>query len=164
VCAGLDFLDGIGLPRVRRRTAALAALLERELRVLHHRDGRPLVRVYGATEGRGPTVTFNVLDAAGGVVPYAVVEERARRAHVSVRGGCFCNPGAAEAAFGFPAEETARCLEETRRAGWSIPRFARCLGGRAVGAVRASLGIPSNEHDVARLVEVVAGMRDSASS
>jgi selenocysteine lyase/cysteine desulfurase len=155
VCAGLDFLDAVGMERVQRRTGALAALLESELRALRHRDGRPLVQLYGAPDGRGATVTFNVLDAAGHAVPYALVEERARRAHVSVRGGCFCNPGAAEAAFGFPAEETARCLEATRRTGWSIPRFAACLGGRAVGAVRASLGVPSNEADVRRLVDVV---------
>jgi selenocysteine lyase/cysteine desulfurase len=156
VCAGLDFLDGVGLARVGRRTAALAERLERDLRALRHRTGLPLARVYGPAEGRGAVVTFNVLDAAGAVVPYAEVEERARRAHVSVRGGCFCNPGAAEAAFGFPADETARCLEATRRAGWSIPRFAACMRGRAVGAIRASLGLPSNEHDVRRLVDVVA--------
>jgi selenocysteine lyase/cysteine desulfurase len=156
VCAGLDFMDEVGLERVGRHAGVLAARLEGELRALRHRNGAPAVRVYGARDARGATVTFNVLDAAGAAVPYAEVEERARRARVSVRGGCFCNPGAAEAAFGFPAEETARCLEATRRAGWSIPRFAACMRGRAVGAVRASLGVPSNESDVRRLVEVVA--------
>lgn len=34
------------------------------------------------------------------MVPYARVEAQAREARVSVRGGCFCNPGAAEHAFG----------------------------------------------------------------
>jgi selenocysteine lyase/cysteine desulfurase len=162
VCAGLDFLDSVGLDRVQRHTTALADLLVRELAALRHDDGRPLVRLYGPADRRGcgATVTFNVLDAAGAAVPFAAVEERARAARVSVRGGCFCNPGASEAAFGFPADDTRRCLDATRRAGWTLPRFAECMRGRAVGAVRASLGIPSNAADVHRLVGVVASMRD----
>ena len=70
----------------------------------------------------GGTVAFNVLDARGDVVPYEEVEARARAAGISVRGGCFCNPGASERAFGFVAERAARCLEETTRSGWSVSR------------------------------------------
>jgi selenocysteine lyase/cysteine desulfurase len=100
-------------------------------------------------------VTFNVLRPDGRAVPYLAVEQRARNARVSVRCGCFCNPGASEQAFGFPAEETARCLAATSKSGWSIPKFAECMDGYAVGAIRASLGIPSNCEDLERLVEVV---------
>ena len=158
VGAGLDFLDGLGLGRVRARVATLTARLVAALGALTHRDGAPLVRLYGPTDPceRGGTVTFNVLDARGGVVPFAVVEARARAARVSVRGGCFCNPGASEAAFGFPADATLRCLEATTRRGWSLERFAECLRGHAVGAVRASVGIPTSDVDLDRLVDVVA--------
>jgi selenocysteine lyase/cysteine desulfurase len=163
VPAGLDWLDAIGVSRIGHHAGALAALLARELRRLRHHDGRAMIRVYGPAgdRDRGATVAFNVLDARGAPVPFDVVEERARAARVSVRGGCFCNPGAAEAAFGFPPEETARCLEATRKSGWSLPRFAACLGGRiAVGAVRASFGAPSNAADVERLVGVLEGLRE----
>lgn len=157
VGAGLDFLDGIGLDAVRRHVARLTARLLTGLGALTHADGSPLVRLYGPPDlrERGGTVTFNVLDARGDAIPFAVVEARARAARVSVRGGCFCNPGAAEAAFGFPPEVTARCLASTARAGWSLERFAGCLRGRAVGAVRASVGIPTNEADLDRLLAVV---------
>jgi len=160
VPAGLDWLDAVGVARIGRHAGALAALLASELRSLRHRNGRPAVRLYGPADGRdrGATLAFNVLDARGRAVPYCRVEERARQARVSVRGGCFCNPGAAAAAFGFPPEATVRCLDAARRDGWSLDRFADCLGGLPVGAVRASLGIPSNAADVERLVEVVAGM------
>jgi selenocysteine lyase/cysteine desulfurase len=160
VSAGLDFLEHVGLDRVRRRTGALGASLAASLGALRRRDGGPLVALYGPADGRdrGATLAFNVLDARGRAVPYCRVEERARQARVSVRGGCFCNPGAAAAAFGFPREATVRCLDAARRDGWSLDRFSDCLGGRPVGAVRASLGIPSNAADVERLVEVVAGM------
>ena len=94
------------------------------------------------------------------VVPYQRVEARALEHGVSVRGGCFCNPGAAERAFGFPGSESAACLQRARRG--ILYRAIRGVPGAgvAVGAVRASLGVPSNEADVARLVAVVAEYRN----
>ncbi len=161
VTAGLEFLETIGMGRITEHVATLTALLIDRLRKLRHQDGAPMIRVYGPVElrSRGGTVAFNVVDEHGATVPFPVVEARARAALVSVRGGCFCNPGASEAAFGFPAERAARCLERTAREGFSIPRFADCMTGYAVGAIRASLGISSNEHDVLRLVSVLGDMR-----
>jgi selenocysteine lyase/cysteine desulfurase len=47
-------------------------------------------------------------------------------------------------------------MDRARREGFTVERFAACLGGDiAVGAVRASLGIASNAADIARLVDVV---------
>jgi selenocysteine lyase/cysteine desulfurase len=53
-------------------------------------------------------------------------------AGICVRTGCFCNPGAAEAAFGFTGRDPSQ-----------MP------GG---GAVRASVGLPSNLDDVRRFL------------
>jgi selenocysteine lyase/cysteine desulfurase len=161
VIRGLDFLDEIGMPRIRRHVTALASRLVSRLRSLTHDDGAPLVRLYGPRDRYdcGGTIAFNVLDRMGDALPYELVEERARIAGVSVRGGCFCNPGASEAAFGFIPDRTAACIAETRRAGWSLSDFARrmreCRGAHATGAVRASLGIASSESDIERLIEVV---------
>ena len=154
---GLAFLEALGMTNVERHVTRLALELLDALLALRHRNGAPLVRVYGPTDAidRGATVAFNVLDAAGAPVPFLAVEERACSARISVRGGCFCNPGASEAAFGFPPERTASCLESTSRDGWSIPRFAECMHGYAVGAVRVSFGIPSNDDDLRRLVALV---------
>jgi selenocysteine lyase/cysteine desulfurase len=161
VIDGLDFLDGIGMSNVRRHVGALTDELVEALHALTHRDGSPLVRVYGPRDRYdcGGTVAFNVLDPRGDVVPYQEVELRARAAGISVRGGCFCNPGASEAAFGFVAEKAARCLEETTRAGWNVREFAQrmkeCGGAQAVGAIRASVGVASNESDIARLIRML---------
>ena len=133
VIRGLDFLDEIGMARIRRHVVALAGSLVEQLRALTHADGSPMIRLYGPRDRYdcGGTVTFNVLDARGQAVPYELIEERARRAGVSVRGGCFCNPGAAEACgLGY--------------------------GAPVPGAVRASSGIASDARDVSRLVDVVA--------
>jgi selenocysteine lyase/cysteine desulfurase len=166
VIDGLDFLDELGMPNVRRHVGVLTEQLVTELRALTHRDGSPLVRVYGPRDRYdcGSTVAFNVLDERGEVVPYGEIEARARELGISVRGGCFCNPGASEIAFNFVAERAVRCVEATRREGWSVPEFARrmkeCGGADAVGAIRASIGVASNEADVARLVKMLAEISD----
>ena len=150
------------MTRLRRWVAGLTGQLLDGLGGLRRRDGAPAVEVYGPgdTEARGGTVAFNLLDSAGRPMPYEVVESAAGEAGVSVRGGCFCNPGAAEVAFRMPPRQTMDCLEKLRT-GFTLPRFRDCLGGTVpVGAVRASLGVASAPEDVARLVEVLQGLLD----
>ena len=165
VIRGLDFLDGVGMPRIRRHVASLTTQLVARLRALTHDDDSPMIRVYGPRDRYdcGGIVAFNVLDVRGEAMPYEFVEEHARRAGVSVRGGCFCNPGASEAAFGFDPVRTAACIAETQRAGWNLGDFASrmraCGGAHAIGAVRASFGLASNERDLERLVEVLGELR-----
>ena len=163
---GFALLDEVGLPRLSAHVATLTRYLLDELAALHHPGGRPVVQLYGpggpgrgprgpgAADGRGGTVAFNVCDDRGRAIPYAAVEARARTAGVALRGGCFCNPGAAEAAFGLPPGELAACLAASADE-FSVMRLAACLG-RAVGAVRLSLGLANHRADVDRAVAVVA--------
>lgn len=156
--AGFDLLESVGMARIGAHVSRLGATLLDGLLGLRHRNGARVVRLYGPRESRdrGATIAFNVLDARGGVVPFARVIERARERNVAVRAGCFCNPGASEAAFGFPPARTRQCLESLRE-DFTIERFGECLGSDvAVGAVRASLGIASDAEDVRRALEVVA--------
>ena len=87
-------------------------------------------------------------------MPYTAVEASARDAAVALRGGCFCNPGAAEAAFGLDPAALSACLAASGDDASPI-RIAACLG-RAVGAVRLSLGLASNRRDLDRALAVVA--------
>ncbi|QBB71088.1 aminotransferase class V-fold PLP-dependent enzyme [Pseudolysobacter antarcticus] len=163
VIAGLNFLTEIGGARIALRTRELTRIFLHGLRAQTHANGAPLARIYGpgGSDDAGATLTFNVLRADGRVVPYAEFEQRARTAGVALRGGCFCNPGAAEAAFGFDAAATARCFDAAA-SDFSIPRFSACLGSdTAVGALRASFGIPTNNRDIARALEVVASFAHS---
>ena len=105
---------------------------------------------------RGGTVTFNV-----SALPYSEVETTATKARVSVRGGCFCNPGAAEMAFGLDASRIRECCE-TLGDTFTPARFAACAK-TAVGAVRASIGMANNERDIDRLVAVIASLTSSIS-
>lgn len=155
---GFELLAEVGMERLQRRVAQLTALLLDQLAALRHRDGSRAVIVHGprTRAARGGCVAFNVRDRRGAIVPYEHVEARARSARVSLRGGCFCNPGAAERAFDSPASEAARCQDESRQSGFSIARFRDCLRGRAVGALRISVGLATLERDVERGVQVMA--------
>jgi selenocysteine lyase/cysteine desulfurase len=160
--AGFDLLERVGMARIGAHVARLGAALLDGLLGLTHTDGSPLVVLYGprAFRERGATIAFNVVDRRGRVVPFAPVIERARERNVAVRAGCFCNPGASEAAFGWPADGSRKCYDAGRDA-FTIEQFGECLGPDvAVGAVRASLGIASNAEDVRRAVEVVASFAE----
>jgi len=160
LASGFDLLERAGMRRISAHVLDLTSQLLRGLQSLRHSNGRPVVRIYGPCDltDRGGVVAFNALDASGQPIPYPVIEQRMVEAGVSVRGGCFCNPGAAEAAFGFDARGSAECLDQLD-SGFTVERFASCLGGgTAVGAIRASLGLANNADDVRRAIEVVAGV------
>ena len=164
---GFKLLDEVCMRRLNTHVMRLTAYLLDGLRSLKHSNGSPLVKIYGpdSMRDRGPTIAFNVLDAKGCAIPFSNVEARARDDGVSLRGGCFCNPGASESAFGFSAEETARCLDQISETGFSVERLAHCLGaGVPVGAVRASLGLPSNIADVDQVLAVVLSYSTGATA
>lgn len=166
VPAGLDFLEEVGLERIGAHVERLTARLLDALVALRHSNGAPLIELYGprTLEARGGSVAFNVRDPAGRVVDRAVVEARAAAAGVALRTGCFCNPGAAEAAFRYGAVEAYRCFHALSPAEFTLQQFATCMDDKPVGAVRASLGIASDDSDVNRLIEVLAGFRDEAAA
>jgi selenocysteine lyase/cysteine desulfurase len=156
--AGFAFMRRVGIGRLHTHVADLTARLLAGLAAATHANGLPLFQVYGPLDvrDRGGTVPFNLLDRRGRVIPYETVEARARAAGVAVRGGCFCNPGSAEAAFRFPSAASLRCFRST--SDFTPRRFARCLGtggGHAVGAIRASVGVATSEADIDRAVLVL---------
>lgn len=151
--AGFALLREVGMTRLHAHVSALIQELTGGLDALRHGNGAPLIRRYGTPDRGAPgsAVAFNVLDACGRVRPYGAVEAAAREAGISVRGGCFCNPGAAEAAFGADPAQLARCLHDLG-VRFSPRRLSQC-SGHAIGAVRASVGLASDRRDVARLID-----------
>ena len=153
---GFAFLDRIPRSVLRTRIHALTQHFLRRAAALRHAGGAPLVRLYGprGMEGRGGTVAFNLLRADGEATPYGEVELRARDHGVAIRGGCFCNPGAAEKAFGFDRLDVGRCLDQLEGR-FSIPALRDCMGGAAVGALRLSVGAPTRYGDLDRALALI---------
>jgi selenocysteine lyase/cysteine desulfurase len=160
VQGGLAFLREIGMRRVHRRVKGLTERLLGILQAARHPTGESAVRVYGptTTEDRGGTVAFNLVEPDGKVVPYGEVERAASALGIALRGGCFCNPGAAERALDLPAGTMLDCLESIERGKFDLGALADCLGGDvAVGAMRASVSIPTTDADLDRLESFLAG-------
>jgi selenocysteine lyase/cysteine desulfurase len=146
---GLDLLDGIGLDIIHQRVSCLTGWLLDQLIAFRHRSGQPLVTVYGprGVERRGGTVAMNFRDGAGRFVDHSIIEERAAGRGISLRTGCFCNPGAGELALGISADEITRCFSRAEHH-MTRDEFRRCIDGRSSGAVRVSLGLASTFADV----------------
>lgn len=149
---GLDVLETVSVPLIHERVKVLTEWLIRELLALRHRNGRPVVALYGPASGeqRGGTVQVNFFAPDGAMFDCFAVEQWANTERISLRAGCHCNPGAREAALGFSREEMLDCFagKEER----SYDQFLRRLEGRTTGAVRASFGIASNVEDLVRYV------------
>jgi len=158
--AGFDLLDEVGMPRLTAHVSELTREFVDDLRALRHANGTPLARIYGPRDRSacGGAVAFNVCDRSGKPIPYSLVETRARRANVSLRGGCFCNPGASESAFALNPTRIAACLTNLGT-DFTPERFSECTN-TAVGAVRASIGLANNSDDIRRAVGVVASFRE----
>ncbi|MBO0820146.1 MAG: aminotransferase class V-fold PLP-dependent enzyme [Nocardiopsaceae bacterium] len=126
VTTGLEWISGVGPELITLRVSILTRWLLQSLGRLKHGNGEPLARIHGPVTGagRGGTVALSFLDPSGVPVDERIVVRNAMAAKISLRTGCFCNPGAGEAALG----------------GGALPPSA--------GAVRVSLGVASTLGDV----------------
>ena len=159
---GLRHVSSVGMATIHRRVQVLTRWLLGRLSTLRHPDGAPAVRLYGPTDtvDRGGTVPFNLLDHSGGVVDFWKLEAAATDRRISIRTGCFCNPGASETARGITADEMKGVFALGRQPGFEDLRTL--LPGRALGAVRASVGIATTEGDIDRFVAFLEGFAASA--
>jgi molybdenum cofactor sulfurtransferase len=153
VALGLDLLERVGIDKIHQRVDCLTGWLLRRLGSLEHANGHPLVRVYGpmAMDDRGGTVALNFHDANGEFIDHQVIERGAAERGISIRGGCFCNPGAGEIALGLSPGEISACFARGQ-ARMSYEEFRRCIDDKSSGAVRVSLGLASNFADVEAFV------------
>ena len=153
VADGLDLLDRVGVETIHERVVALCAWLIQQMLGLRHGSGEPLVRLYGpsTTEARGATLTFNFYDGQGRAIDHLLVERGAGQRGISLRTGCFCNPGAGELALGLSRDELEHCFADGTRMTYEDLRS--CIDPHEAGAVRVSLGPVSNFADVWTFVE-----------
>ena len=90
---------------------------------------------------------MNFVDRDGLVIDHDVIEEKANRRMISLRTGCFCNPGAGEMALEISRDEIVTCFRDSA-AGMTYDDFRRCIDGKSTGAVRVSVGLVSSFSDV----------------
>ncbi|MBI4875550.1 MAG: aminotransferase class V-fold PLP-dependent enzyme [Acidobacteria bacterium] len=152
VAIGLRHLAAVGVERVHTRCRCLAGWLIERLLALRHGNGSPLIRLYGpaGAERRGGTITMNFCYAAGQVIDHVRVEQAAAAHRISLRTGCFCNPGGGETALNLSKSELLGCFSQPHV---QLDEFRMCIDPKSSGAVRVSVGIVSDFDDVYRFVE-----------
>jgi selenocysteine lyase/cysteine desulfurase len=109
-------------------------------------------------------VAFYLLDPDGTVFDCARVEQLAGKEGISLRTGCFCNPGDGEVAHQITREEMASCFERPE-----VPvTLSECQAiiadhtGKLPNTIRVSLGIASDFGDVWRFMRFCDRFRDRA--
>jgi len=148
---GLRHMEEVGIDAIHERVMCLTDWLLKHLLALHHANGTPLIHLYGPqdTTMRGGTITINFYDPNGKLFDYREVEAKANAVNISLRTGCFCNPGAGEKAHGLTEAELAECFHKEER--MTFEDFITAMSGKvqdAVGAVRVSVGLATNFADV----------------
>ena len=76
-----------------------------------------------------------------------LVDRIAQKHSMSLRTGCFCNPGAGETAFTISRETL---VGGEFGPGMTLDDYVDAIGLPSGGAVRASLGLPTNAADLER--------------
>jgi selenocysteine lyase/cysteine desulfurase len=158
---GLKHIESIGYDVIHARVHALTGWLLSNLTQLKHSNGVPLVRVYGPTsgEGRGGAVTVNFYDKNDKAFDHRYIEEQANQVNISLRTGCFCNPGAGEVALQISRVELDVCFTQpTHEERLSIDDFRKCIDGKSSGAVRISVGMVTNFKDVQGFLAFAKGL------
>ena len=160
---GLKHISSIGIEVIHERVHCLTGWLIDNLFALCHQNGRPLVRIYGPANlnQRGGTITFNLYDANGRLFNFNRVEELAGKENISLRTGCFCNPGAGEISEGLTKEDIGEGFTKEL----SFPQFISMIehkSGKSAGAIRASVGIATNFSDVYRFMNFIHGFLDKS--
>lgn len=150
---GLRHLKMIGIKNIHDRVVILTDWLVKQLSTLRHSNGTPVVRLYGPSNVRmrGGIVSMNFQDPDGKVIDPAIIETEASKARISIRAGCFCNPGSIETVNDLSVEDLYQffhcssymCFED----------YVAAFPGKTMGAIRASLGIVSNFADVYAFVQ-----------
>ena len=164
---GLKYIESIGIETIHERVRCLTSWLLGHLTELKHANGVPLIRLYGPinTEKRGGSLSMNFFNTRGQPIDHRAIEDAANRANISLRTGCFCNPGAGELALGISRLELAVCFSQPlHQQRLSIDDFRTCIDGKSTGAVRVSVGMVSNFNDAQAFLHFTRGLLGNPNS
>ena len=160
---GLRMIEEVGIDTVSTRVECLTGWLLEQLTSMRHSNGRPMVQVHGPTTtvDRGGTVTITLYDSWGAPHRGARIEELAGEANISVRTGCFCNPGAGETAHALTEDFLMQWFRRPTDIGFQeLTAEVRDQTGKEVSSIRLSVGLVTNFDDVWHLMRFLETLRD----
>ena len=144
---GLDYIENIGIERINERVTSLRKYVFEKINALKHESGQKLVQIFGPKDHQnvGGTIILGFYNKDGKRYEFEQIEEMANQHHISLRSGCFCNPG---------IDETNNCLTDNELATYysshesgDYKDMIKFLG-KMRGATRISVGIATTQKDI----------------
>lgn len=153
---GLEYIENIGLENIEARVNSLTGYLIQELLKLKHKNGKPLIQIYGPKNNhkRGGTIALNFHDQNGLLHDFQTIERDAYEENISLRTGCFCNPGIDETNHHLSPEKLQSYFKRSGRKDYfDLIDFI----DQKRGAVRVSVGYISNFKDIIKFLSFCKG-------
>lgn len=159
VKTGLDYIESIGMQRINERITGLTNYLVSEIRKIRHSSGKKIAKIYGPEDRKntGGTIVVNFFDKNGKIYPFEQIEQMAKDKLISIRSGCFCNPG---------IDETNNCLSSEELSNYFSSRdngnYHDMINflNKMRGATRISVGIATGRKEIETFVSFVKNLKD----
>ncbi len=160
---GLKYIESIGIETIHERVRCLTGWLLEQMAALRHTNGQRVIQVYGpeTLEARGGTISFSFNDPGCVHLDYRRIEKLASEVGISLRTGCFCNPGAGETVHHLTREDMAQAFGRSQPVSFeAFYEMAKDLMGKAPSTLRISLGVATNFADVYRFMTFASTLID----
>ncbi|KAJ3049484.1 hypothetical protein HK097_009530, partial [Rhizophlyctis rosea] len=159
---GFEFLESKlgGWSRVRSHTMFLTEYLYGGMKEMRFLEGGSICKVYSGPAGerrkrvgddgveweygQGPIVNFNILRPGGGVVKPSEIMRLAAVNGIHLRAGCFCNPGACQAALGLSSGQVKEYADVHGHVCWDDKDV---IDNQPLASLRVSFGASSTFGD-----------------
>ncbi len=156
---GLRFLDMIGMDRLHERVHSLISYLYDGLKDLSHSNGEKQLNFFGmpGSEHSGGTMVITFRNPDGTKIDFEKIEELSNKQKISIRSGCFCNPG---------LDETTNCLTTDEIASYFQSRETGDYHdmittlNKMRGATRVSVGLATTKNDLDLFISLVNSLKD----
>lgn len=160
---GLKHIESIGIERIQQRVACLTGWLLQQLTALRHDNGKTMVCIHGPQNinQRGGTIAFTLSDPSGHRYNYRRIEQLANQAHISLRTGCFCNPGSGELSHELKRDEMEAIFHTGKNL--SFDELYETVSDhyhKHPSTIRVSLGLVSNFHDAYALMTFLEALKN----
>jgi selenocysteine lyase/cysteine desulfurase len=156
ITTGLQMINKVGMDCIHERVDGLIQYLTESLLSLQHDNGRELIHIFGPEHHQhaGGTIILNVFDINGNQYPFEAIEQEASKYQISIRSGCFCNPGIDETNNCLTADELSRYYSSRDKGDY---RDMMAFIGKMRGAIRVSVGWSTVKNDLDILIQFLKG-------
>lgn len=164
---GLRYIEKMGIDCIHDRVEALTGWLLQQMSAMQHDNGSPLIEIYGPlnTEKRGGTIAFNINDADGVRFDFRRVEMLAANAKISLRTGCFCNPGTGEIVHNLTRDDMATIFASPDALTFEeLYEKITTDFNKYPSTIRISVGLASNFADVYKFMTFLESLKNKPAS